>query len=202
VHVTRHTWRFAQRDYKLTATPPLSQLDTRLINILTLGHRGLYDDLMVIWTLQSLADFRLSKVPPEEVQRAVLAITRHGPQLESIYLLSCYIVAFDFKKPSFCEKILADGMAALPDSWRIPMLQGFIYHDLLKDMAHAALFYDLAASKKDAPAYFQRLAIKLAKKSDLSPEDLEHLSKELLPGGAIHGRWKDLLESRGTPPSP
>jgi hypothetical protein len=202
LHVTRHTWRYAVRDYKLMDTPPLGRMNTQFINLLTLGHRGLYDDFATIWSLQALMDMRLADVPPEEVQRAILAVTRHGPQIESLYSLTCYILAFDFKRPDLCERITVDGIKALPDSWRIPMIQGYLYYGPLQNTPNAALYYGLAASKEDCPPFLKKLASNLVQKNSLDPEDLDALARELLPKGSLRGRFGDLLKRGENPPQP
>jgi hypothetical protein len=194
VHVTRQTWRFAIRDYKLIDSPPLAKMATKFIDILTLGHRGLYDDLVTIWSLQALMDFRLSSIPPEEVQQAILTVTRHGPRIESLYSASCYVLAYDFRRPDLCERIIVDGIKALPDSWRIPMIQGYMYYGPLQNQQNASLYYGLAASKEDSPPFLKKLAINLVKKNALDPDDLEALSRELLPKGALRGRFGALFQ--------
>jgi hypothetical protein len=181
-------------------TPPLAKMSTRFIDILTLGHRGLYDDLVTIWSLQSLMDLRLSQVPPEEVQKAILSVTRHYPKVESLYSISCYILAYDFKRPDLCERITADGIKALPDSWRIPMVQGYLYYEPLKNMRSATLYYGLASSKETAPPFLKRLATNMVKKNALDPEDLDALSQELLPRNSFRGRFSDFLKRGDNPP--
>lgn len=200
MHVTRHTWRFAKRDYRHMDAPPLAKMNTRFIDIFTLGHRGLYDDFVTIWSLQALMDLKLSLVPPEEVQKAVLSVTRHYPKVESLYSVSCYILAYDFKRPDLCERITADGIKALPDSWRIPMIQGYLYYEPLKNMRNATLYYGLASSKEKAPAFLKRLATNMVKKNALELEDLDALSRELLPRNSLRGRFSDLLKRGDTPP--
>ena len=191
--VTHHTWDRAQRDYRLLDEPPLTHFDTRLINIVTLGHRDLYDDFIAIWTLQTLFDRGLAKVPPDELQKSILSVTRHGPQIESLYNISCYILSYDYGRADLCEKITADGIKALPSSWRIPMLQGYLYYSKLENPTNAALYYGLAASKSDSPPFLKKLAYNLVEKNHLDPTELEDTVQEILPPEADRGAFRNVI---------
>ncbi|MBM4253214.1 MAG: hypothetical protein FJ146_14690 [Deltaproteobacteria bacterium] len=151
--------------------PPLSQLSTSVLNTLTLGYRGLYDDFADIWLLQALGDKDIKSFDPRELIKTIRTVTRHGPKLESLYLLSCFVLAFEFKIPEECQAIIVDGMNAMPGSWRIPMTQGYITAFVLNDPATGALYYELAGSRPGAPAYFTSLATKLAARSAIDSNE-------------------------------
>lgn len=178
--VTGETWRFAKRDYALLEAPPLVDLDTRLITAMTLGNVGVYDDVIYLWTLQSLVDPRLKTKDPVAVQESILRVTRHNPKIETLYMMSCFVLAFDLKRPDLCERITLDGLKATPDGWRIPITQGFIFAHELKDPKNAAMYYGLAASRPDAPPFVGRYAKKLIDTNELSIEELQATLDELL----------------------
>ena len=185
----------ARKHRVLLGVPALADLDTRLINILTLGHRGLYDDFITIYALQYLIEPEIQKLPAADVQNAVRAVSRHRPKIESFYMLSCFVLSLDMKAPELCEPVNLDGMAALPKSWRIPATQGFVHMTLLKDNARASLWYELASSKPGAPPYFKSLASKLATRSDLDVSDVEDTLRSLseVEGGS---RLTEFLEQQ------
>lgn len=179
---------------------PLVRLDPRLLNVVTLGFRGLYDDIATIATLPLLVDPQLNnKTSPAQVAAALKIITRHQPRLESLYMLSCFVLSFDLKAPELCEDLSLDGMRALPESWRIPVTQGFVSATKLQDHYKAAIYYGLAASRPGAPAFLTRLTQNLVTDQQLSAEVLaETLAQSL---GAKEGsRLRQVLSPRR--PSP
>ncbi len=189
-----HTAAYGARAYDLLARPPLTRLDSRLLDVVTLGHRGLYDDVVAIWMVQTLMDARLAAVRGEDLEKLVLEVSRHRPKIETFYMLACFVVAFDFKRPEACEKLTLDGLQAFPDGWRIPMLQGYIYAYELKDLKSAAVHYGLASSRPGAPEFLKSLTAKLIELRELTSEDLETTRQGLLGKG-----MKALLEGRRKP---
>ncbi len=182
--------------WRLVTSPPLASLKTSRINLVTLGHRGLYDDFATIWAIQFLADQSLTKkATAKEVNDAIRSITQHQPRLESLYLLSCYVMALDFNSPENCEGISVDGLKAFPNSWRIPMTQGFVATYKMNDDLKAASFFELAASRPKSPAYVGRLAKKLSEKGSISGQDLNDTLDMLreVPGGT---RIIEILRNR------
>jgi hypothetical protein len=129
---------------------------------------------------------------PDEVQKTILKVTRHGPKIESLYMLSCFVLAFDMHRPDLCEAVTVDGMKAVPQGWRIPMTQGFIDAFNLKDPARAAMYYGLAASRAEAPPYLGTYAAKLVAQHALSVEDLQASLAGLL-GAESGSRFADVL---------
>ena len=77
------------------------------------------------------------------------------------------------------------GLKALPQSWRIPMTQGFIAYFEQKDNIKAAAYYQLAASRPNSPPYVASLAAKLAKRGFANGQDLNETIDMLreVPGG-------------------
>lgn len=197
--VTGNTWTYAKRDYRLLAPPPLTDLDPRFLNIVTLGHRGLYDDFVNIWMLQVLFDERLASQSADDVYRTLLKVTRNQPKIESLYMVSCFVLAIDFQRPELCQQITLDGLKAFPDSWRIPVTQGFMYAYKMNDVKNAAMYYGLAASREDAPDFLKKLAVNMVERNQLSVEELQTTLENLLsvPGGTRFGTF---LKEHGAGP--
>jgi hypothetical protein len=171
--VSNKTRHYATESYRLVEPAPLSSIEPRILNIITLGFRGVYDDFLSIWTIQFLADARLKNFATDEVFAAIKSTTRQRPKIESIYMLSCFVLALDLNRPDLCKEIIIDGMNALPDSWRLPVTQGFIYAYKLNDFANAAIFYSLAASRPGAPSFLKKLSQNMIEKNELSVEDMQ-----------------------------
>ncbi len=190
--------------WKLVAAPPLATLSIDRIKILTMGHKGLYDDFAAIWAVQFLADPELKlKSNASEVYEAVIPIAKNLPKLESFYMLSCFVLALDFHEPSFCESISVQGLKAFPNSWRIPMTQGFVATLIENNDIKAAAFYQLAASRENSPAYVAKLASRLSQRGFADGQDLNETADMLkeVPGGTriisvLRERLRDV-----TPPS-
>ena len=76
-------------------------------------------------------------------------------------MISCFVLALDLGYPQGCGGVTLDGLKAFPESWRIPVTQGFVAQVaayLLKDQQSAATYYTLAASRQGAPKFLQRIA--------------------------------------------
>ncbi len=197
--VTAKTKYYGDRDYQLLSPPPLSEIDPRLVDVATLGHRGLYDDFISIWLMQAFVDERLKEHSAEEVSAAINVVTRLNPRIESLYMLSCFVMAQDYDRPDLCERISLDGLKALPDSWRIPLTQGFMEAYKLHQPKNAALYYGLAASRPDAPEFLKSLAAKLVANSQLSLSDLQESIDKVFENGASP-KLGEFLKSHGKRP--
>lgn len=186
------------------SAPPLSSWSDRAINVAMVGHRSLYEDFLAIWLVQLLADRDLkSYASAEQTYHLIKSITRFHPKLESTYLFSCFVLALDFNRPDLCESISLEGLKTFPNSWRIPMTQGFVAAFKLGDHAKAAGFYAIASTRDNSPPWVQSLAKKLAAKGADEGQDLNetiNLLKEV-PGGT---KLLELLRPRlnGEIPAP
>jgi hypothetical protein len=166
--------------------PPLAYWSPNIVSIATLGHRSLYEDFLVIWILQILADRQLSTYANgSQVFNAVIPALKQHPRVEAIYLMACFVIGMDLESPKYCEEISRQGLMAFPESWRIPMVQGFIHLFQTGEKDKAAAYYALAATRPTSPDYVKRLAQKTAEKSDATPEDLNQTLETFkeIPGG-------------------
>jgi hypothetical protein len=204
--VTDRTSAAARASYQLIAPPPLADLDPRFLDLLTLGHRDLYDDFLTVWTIEMLADEQLKQHDPDKVNAALLQTLRHRPKVESLYMLACFVMGLDLNKPEHCEALTLAGLEALPRSWRIPVTQGFMYAYRMNDTKSAAMYYGLAASRPGAPAYLHTLALKLVsgEATGLTIPQMQQTLDAILdvPGGTKFGdflRDGQRRQSGGTP---
>lgn len=199
VITTRHTRAISARYLQLLELPPLALLDTRIIDVVTLGHRGVWDDFAGIWLLQILLHPELPQEDPQAVFKTIRGVTQHHPRLETLYMLSCFTLAFDLKRPDLCEPITLDGLKAFPDSWRIPVTQGFMAAFRLKDNKRAALYYGLAASRPKSPAFLTRYVQNLTRDQGLSITELQQTLDQLLGAHDNGSRLRELLNQKAPP---
>ena len=86
----------------------------------------------------------------------------------------------------------------LPESWRIPVTQGFMAAFKLSDPRSAAVYYGLAASRPGAPDFLKDYAAKLAGQNGLSITDLQSTLDRVL-NGSVGSKFGDYLKSRQKP---
>jgi hypothetical protein len=150
-----------------------------------------------------LADPKLKEsTSADDLAKALFAIMKHQPKVEGLYIFSCFILGLDFQRPEYCEKISVEGLKVFPDSWRIPMTQGFIASFVMKDDLKAAAFYQLAASRPKSPEYVGKLAARLTARGFADGQDLNETIQLMtqVPGGT---QITELLRQRlknATPP--
>jgi len=189
--------------YKLVNDPPLASVPPKILDIIMLGHGALYDDFITIWAIQILADPQLKNLSSaENLYDSLNSILKFQPRIEGLYLLSCFVFALDLRHPEYCEKISLEGLKVFPESWRIPMTQGFISAFEMKDDLKAAAYYQMAASRPNSPEYVGKLAARLTARGYADGQDLNESVQMLMqaPGGS---RIVDILRERfknTTPP--
>jgi hypothetical protein len=126
-------------------------------------------------------DPKLRTVNIENVIAALEATTRLKPRIETVYMFGCLVIALDLKKPEACEPIILDGINLFPDGWRLPVTLGTILYHSMKDEARAAIFYEMASTKRDAPPFAKSFAAKLRNRSHPNTNDIEELIQSLGP---------------------
>jgi len=179
--VSRRTNEAAVRSWTLVDAPPFSELSPAFVDVISLGHKGIVDDALLLHTLNYLMDPKLKQVSVSDVVEAMKATTRLKPKVETIYMFGCLVIALDLKKPDACEPIIMEGINLFPDGWRLPVTLGTILYHSLKDEPRAAIFYDLASSKPYAPPFAKSFAAKLRNRSHLDANDVEALIQSLGP---------------------
>ena len=181
-----------EKTYNTFKAPPLSYLSKGMINVMTLGHKHVYDDFINIWLLQALINPSKTATPQEAIE-GIRAVIRHEPALESLYMLSCIAMFDEYKSPQYCQEITLKGLEAFPTSWRLPMLQGYVHAFSLNEPAQAASFFLMASSRTKAPPWVKRLVNKLLDKKDINRDDLDR-SMQILEQAPNSGAFKEILK--------
>jgi hypothetical protein len=160
-----------ERDKKVYQAPPLSTLPRPIVNIATLGYKAVYDDFINLWLLQILTE-KNKPQNPEELLNVINTVTSHKPPIETLYMLSCFVMMQEFNRPETCKRIILDGLSAIPNSWRLPMTQGYVQAFITKEPAQAASFFQMAASREQSPEWVKKVAIKLVRENKLAADDI------------------------------
>lgn len=184
ISVSRRSHEAALKYYAFIEKPPFSELSPAFIDVISIGHKGIIDDALLFHALNYLMDVRLRGSDPAEVQMALKATTRLQPKIESIYMFGCLVLALELKHPEGCEPLITDGINLFPDGWRLPVTLGTILFNNMKDDAKAAIFYEIAAHKPNAPSFAKSFAIKLRNRAKPDPIELEAMIQSL---GATFG---------------
>ena len=179
INVSARSHEAALKYYNFVEKPPFSELSPAFVDVVSVGHKGIVDDMLLFHTLNYLMDPRLRGADPAEVQMALKATTRLQPKIETIYMLGCLVLALELKHPEACEPLITDGINLFPDGWRLPVTLGTILFHNMKDDTKAAIFYEIAAQKPNAPAFAKSFAIKLRSRAKPDPAELEALIQTL-----------------------
>ena len=154
--------------------PPLSSIPKPLINMLMLGHIRLYEHFVYLWLIKYLIpDEGVPLEPAPILLRKSVNALKLLPPSEPLYLLACYVQAFRYKQAEVCQEILIKGMAAIPESWKIPMTLGYIWAFLIGDQQTGGHYYAVAAEVKGAPTFLESLAKKLKSKEQIPSKDIQ-----------------------------
>ena len=131
-----------------------------------MGHKDLYLDFAYLWILQKIVrerkEIRLANA--DQLYSQIKLLTRHRPEIESLYTLSCFVLALDYRRPELCELIAIDGMQAIPSSWIIPSIVGYMFTYRLHDPLRGAYYYKKASENPKCPLYIKQLSVKLFNK--------------------------------------
>lgn len=179
--------------YELYSKPPLADVKPQFLNILLLGHKAIYEDFISIWLLQTLMQEGVKK-EAEPLIEQIRSVIRHEPKLETTYMLSCFVMLNEVKRPEFCQEINLAGLRAFPMSWRLLMTQAYVEYAAMNHPAQAASFFMMAAQRENAPDYVKKAAKKLLETKTLTDEDIE-ASMNLIAEKDGNTQFKQLLES-------
>ena len=188
-----------RRSFDPYAPPPLSDLSPNLIQFMTLGHKHVYDDFINLWLLQTLMDERLD-TNTGAMLSSIRAVIKHRPKLETLYLLSCIVLMERFDGVQYCQEITIAGLEVFPESWRLPIMQGYIHAVMLEEPAQGAAFFRMAASRPNKPAWVLSLAKRLASSENISQEDISK-SLTIINGFPQAESFRKILEQRRRTPS-
>tara|TARA_Y100001970_G_scaffold247720_1_gene316673 strand:+ start:231 stop:893 length:663 start_codon:yes stop_codon:yes gene_type:complete len=157
------------------ATAPfLGEYKNSVIDLVMFGHRRLYDDLVYLWLIQYIVEDKVVASDYHKDFERIKNIVRLGPKIETVYPLSCFVLAYDYKKPQDCHFITVRGLEFFPSSWVIPMTQGYLSGFQLNDPLRASFYYHMASKLPHSPPYVAKLAEKFAKK-EYSEQDRQQV---------------------------
>lgn len=179
--------------YEIYSTPPLAQIKPSILNIILLGHKAIYEDFISIWLLQTLMQEGVQKEADPLIAQ-IRSVIRHEPKLETTYMLACFVMLNELKRPEFCQEINLAGLRAFPMSWRLLMTQAYVEFSAMNHPAQAASFFTMAAQRENAPEYVKKAAKKLLETRDLTDEDIK-ASMDLIAEKEGNSQFKQLLES-------
>lgn len=180
-------------DNPVLERPPLYNLPPKVIDLVTLGHRGAYDDFVFLWLLQQIFSDPQHPLPSaEEVERKIGMVLPLEIPIEGLYLASCFVLGLTYHRPEGCLEIATHGLKALPLSWTIPMTQGYMYAFAQDQPAQGAFFYLYAARQPKAPKYLKSLAEKLVRKTQSDADRTASL--ELLSSFPSNPEFRSLIQ--------
>lgn len=192
----RTTFRQETQRAEVFTTPPLTELSPNVIPIVTLNQQAIFDDVIHLWLMQVLLHPEAPR-QPEKLESVIRATLKHRPKIESLYMLTCFVAMRDLGRPQLCQEITLAGLEVFPQSWRLPMTQGFVHAFVLNEPLQAANFYLLASTRPKSPPYVANVARKLAQREDISEQDYRK-SLELMLGGDQPERFRSFLERYGS----
>jgi len=156
---------------------------------------GLFHDFFVIWMNQVIQAPELRPEQADELAESLVLLSKHGTPYEVIYMAACFALWQQLDRAELCFKVNEAGLRVAPQSWRLPMTQGFIDAFVLRNELRAAFFYQLAASRERSPDYVASVAQKLLDQEQVSDQEFLQTLEEMIniPG---HEKLRQQL-SRG-----
>ena len=158
-----------------------------------IGHKAIYEDFISIWLLQTLMQEGIKKEADPLIAQ-IRSVIRHEPKLETTYMLACFVMLNELKRPEFCQEINLAGLRAFPMSWRLLMTQAYVEYSAMNHPAQAASFFTMAAQRENAPDYVKKAAKKLLETRTLTDEDIK-ASMGLIAEKEGNSQFRQLLES-------
>lgn len=142
----------------------LAATDPRLAELITFGHKRVFNDLLHLWLLQKLIPSPGGQgISADKLRQKVRAVARHRPKILSFYLLGCFTLTYAYGDPNFCVEILTLGFAVMPQQWILPATAGYMAAFKLAQPKRAAHYYRQASQIATAPPYLTSLARSLEK---------------------------------------
>ena len=121
-------------------------------------------------------------MPTEDINRPSIQllskhihqVIKHKPKIKSLYLYSCFVLAFDYKKPELCKEISDIALSIYPRNRSIAITQGFISVFLLDKIKEGIQYFELAAQPKNSPTFVLSFVKKL-KENKLQNSDIKKM---------------------------
>ena len=157
--------------------PPLASLQRPIIDFILLGQKQLYDDFVLLWTVQYLVNPDLLSVSPEELEIILMRMAKLKIRSPNFYQISCYLFIMKLNTPWLCEDIAKEGIKNAPEDWIIPAILGLVYLKQ-EEFISAATFFTFASNIEGSPKYFKTVGATLLHKKGVALMD--KVSKEVL----------------------
>ena len=107
-------------------------------------------------------------------------VLKHKPEIEGTYALACYTLVTDLNRSDLCEDINKIGIEAMPKSWMIPLMQGWVHLFKELKLEKAAHYYGLAADVEGSPPYLKGLVKKIKSGKILENSEVKKLHNEMI----------------------
>lgn len=171
---------------------PFIDVPREVINVMLLGQSALYGDFVMLWLVQYLGGGSMThRHTAEDLEVILRKIAAKKVRHEPMYLASCHKLMMDLKKPWLCEDVLKLGIEAVPESWLIPAVLGYVHYEQ-EEFLRAAEVFRFAGNIPDAPDYIQSIGTTVMVKKDLGDMVTEKLSN---PNEVLSEQSRDLLSA-------
>lgn len=156
-------WESAQRhDAMADARTQLRLLpDGAFVKPMALGYHHVAADLLWLNIVQVLGEREVRQADYEWLVHALNVVTTLDPQYTYAYDVGGVVLAELAGRVDWSNALLEKGMAANPESWRLPFQLGFNAFFHQQDYIHAADYMAIAARLPGRPAYVTELAARL-----------------------------------------
>ncbi len=164
----------------LSEYPFFSRLPKKAVDVLTLGNGRVYNIYLYLYTLQIFASEKVKNVDPVRFANWSKEVLKQLPEIEGTYALACYTLVIDLERGDLCEDITKLGMKAMPDSWMIPVIQGWVHLFKRLELKEAAYYYGIASEIRGSPAYLKSLVKKIKSGKILENSEVKKLHDEMI----------------------
>ena len=172
--------RNAKESGLLDEYPFFSRLPKKAVDILTLGNGRVYNIYLYLYTLQIFANDKVKEVDPVKFANWSIEVLKHKPEIEGTYALACYTLVVDLNRGDLCEGINKIGMEAMPKSWMIPLVQGWVHLFKELKLKKAAHYYGIASNIEGSPPYLKGLVKKIESGKILENSEVKKLHEEMM----------------------
>ncbi len=157
----------------------LANFDAALAPIFSLGNPTILRHFSMMYGLQYLQDTNFSDHKTETVAKTLSFLMYTGISIPGFYILACDKVIETEKNIALCEEFINIGMKYIPTNWLLPLYLAEKYNAIWHDTAKALPYFIIASEKPDTPEFMGSYINKLARKIELSPEELDVLKESI-----------------------
>lgn len=144
--------------------------------VAALGRSYAAADVMWLTTVQLMGDPRAEAKRWPGLEDWIDLTTRLDPTFETPYYYGALLLVGEPERAAKADLLLARGQRALPTSFSLPAMRGFIAYFTLLDPAQAAVHYREAAALPGAPPFLEAFARRLEHQGHTCREMLRNLA--------------------------